>query len=159
MIQSIYENIMIYGCGINGIHLYYRIRDEYNIIAFVDKSEGKHGYVLGGVRCISIDELEDYDRGIRIIVSIEHPKSVISDLVSRGFRNVCPLEDLGFKEGHYKEIVSVDSLLRMKRVLERGLSDEYKEDFDIIDTDIIEIIEDFKERNKNENCRGKLHRS
>ena len=44
MLQGEVDPVIIYGCGINGIHLYYRIRNNCNIIAFADRSENKQGY-------------------------------------------------------------------------------------------------------------------
>ena len=150
-----YEGVVVkfLEVNINGIHLYYRIRDTFNVIAFADRSEEKRGYVLCGLRCIDLDELEDFDKNIRIIVSIERPKTAISALVLKGFRNVCTPKQLSLEEGLYNdETVSIDSLLRVKCMIERGFNDANKEDFDVKNDEIFEIIEDFKERHRNENC-------
>ena len=154
MLQGEVDPVIIYGCGINGIHLYYRIRNNCNIIAFADRSEIKQGYVLDGLRCISIDELMSLDRNIKIIVSIEHPEEAVCDLTELGFDNVLRLSDIDCKkESFNNDFAGIEYLSELKNMLEIGLAHTDNDNVSISDADILEIVNDYKKRNINEHCR------
>lgn len=149
------EKIVIYGCGINGIRLYYALKNKMDILYFVDKNSEKHGYVMEKKYCISYDDFLKKDKNINVIVSPQYPEKIAEDLKKRGFFNVYTSNDFLDIEQERAKNISVEEILRKKILLENGLLGK-----DIVygdtDSDIKRIIEDYKVRKANEHSSDKL---
>jgi len=139
--------VVIYGCGVNGINLYYRLGAN-RVLLFVDRSKEKQGYVLDGKNCISYEEFLSFDREQPVIVSMEKSKTVICDLKEKGFTNVFTIDDIGMDLYPYPKPFVYSDIPKMKRLLEDGLYND--EDLSFMDNDFIKsIITDYRIR-KNE---------
>ena len=138
---------VIYGCGINAIRLYHEIED-YSIIAFVDKSYKKQGYVVDGIKCIPFEKLLEMDRSISVIVSIEKPDLVIMEISKLGFLNVSSGKELN-RKAKKREFI-YEEIRDLKHLLEKGLDNDQ---LDLQEKCVCaRLIRDYRIRKKNEYC-------
>ena len=145
------NQVVIYGCGANGIHLYYLLKDKMNVLFFVDRNSAKNGYVTAGIHCISYNDFLTYDKSLKVIVSLESPELVVEELKNQGFLNIYTLSDVLNTEQESTEKRNIKEVLEMKRLLEEGLRDEvifYGDKY----SEIKRIIDDYKVRKRNEYC-------
>ncbi len=144
------DKVIIYGCGVRGIHLFYHLDTE-TVLCFADNSKEKQGYVLEGKKCISYDELLSLDKNQKIIVSVENPHDIVLDLKSKGFQKVLTSDDLNMNTIITAIPNEHTNILKMKDEIEKGLYDN--EELSCIENnDIRQIISDYRLRRNNEYC-------
>lgn len=64
------EKVICFGAGGTAIHLYNKISEKYEVLAFADNQKSKHGQNILGKEIISPDKINDYPYDYVIITSI-----------------------------------------------------------------------------------------
>lgn len=83
------NKICIFGTGAYGNKLYYDMSSNLlNIDYFSDNDCNKWGHMINSIPCISPKRLEEYKDEILIIVSIQNPNDVITQLKQNNFKYI-----------------------------------------------------------------------
>ena len=82
------DNIVIYGAGSYGANLQYFLSTKgYDVKAYVDSDNRKHGKILNGKMITSIKEVRDnYRNSLFIVANRVHHKQMYEKLISEGIR-------------------------------------------------------------------------
>ncbi len=64
------EKVICFGAGNTAKNLYKRIAEQYEVIAFADNQESKHGQFLMGKEIISPDKIKDYNYDYLIVTAL-----------------------------------------------------------------------------------------
>lgn len=81
------KDIILFGAGFYGQNAYYKFKDKYNIMYFVDNNEKLHGEKLHGISIIDIKELKKvYSGDIDIIICSKSYFQISAQLVELGIK-------------------------------------------------------------------------
>jgi FlaA1/EpsC-like NDP-sugar epimerase len=58
--MEIKPRIALFGAGSGGLNAYEYLKNDYELVVFVDNDKRKHGQMLNGFRIISAQELRDF---------------------------------------------------------------------------------------------------
>lgn len=93
---SIMSKLYIYGMGRMGIRTYMMLKEKkYKISNFIDVAPEKQGCCIDGVKCMSLEKLQnDINKEDQIIVALENAMQVIDSLKKMGLKKVINYKEL-----------------------------------------------------------------
>lgn len=81
------EEIILYGAGKNGQRLVRQLQNRgIEITAWCDSDSSKHGQMIEGKRCLSLEEIDR--QKYLIIITIDHPEELKKQLMDQGYQCV-----------------------------------------------------------------------
>lgn len=152
--------ICIYGLGKNGIKTYYYLKNRgIEISCFGDRESVKQGYVFDELYCYSYEHICSLDKkNTMIIVAIDKGYKLVETFQKMGFEHVLEFYHIfdmyRNADEKYYALFDLNELENVKSTIENVLymqSNECKAK----DREIIQILEDYKRRNRYESTTGK----
>ena len=89
----LYENkikMAIFGCGVIGIKTYYKFRNKYEIVAFIDNNLEEQNKFMYGIKVYNYKQFLEYNKNIGALVVIatdKYEKEIANQLMS-SYKNI-----------------------------------------------------------------------
>lgn len=150
------KDICIYGFGVYGVRIYYILTERgVKVKCFADYNPDKQGYALGGIDCISYDDVLALDRkNTVLVIAIKSSYELIQEFIRMGFSYVYDqkevIEKLSF--GNESEpdradpIHSIEIIKELEVSLRNVIYQNIEKEF--VNRDMQQIVNDYAKRNK-----------
>lgn len=119
----LYENkikMAIFGCGVIGIKTYYKFRNKYEIVAFIDNNLEEQNKFMHGIKVYNYKQFLEYNKNIGALVVIatdKYEKEIANQLMS-SYKNIyydyIPYWCLEYNDIDY---------IRLKKLLDNNLNE------------------------------------